>query len=318
MNILIRKESIVKRKYLALGFALLCCLLVPFMTGCQKQPKQTKDGLHIVTSFYPIYAMTKYISGNLNDVKMIQSRAGIHSFEPSPNDVAAIYDADLFVYHSHTLEAWAGKLDASKHHSKVKIVEASKSLTLDKVEGLEDMPVTDGVDPARLYDPHTWSDPLLAADEADIIAKQLAAIDPKHRLIYEKNAKSFREETENIDHAFQAKFKKVKTRTFVTQHTAFSYLAKRYKLKQIGIAGISPEQEPTPRQLTEIRDFIKTYQVKTIFVEKNVSQKLAKTVAHKTGVKLKLLSPLESDPENNKSYLENVKENLTILYNELR
>ncbi|MEE3699397.1 zinc ABC transporter substrate-binding protein, partial [Streptococcus uberis] len=206
----------------------------------------------------------------------------------------------------------------SKHHSKVKIVEASKSLTLDKVEGLEDMPVTDGVDPARLYDPHTWSDPLLAADEADIIAKQLAAIDPKHRLIYEKNAKSFREETENIDHAFQAKFKKVKTRTFVTQHTAFSYLAKRYKLKQIGIAGISPEQEPTPRQLTEIRDFIKTYQVKTIFVEKNVSQKLAKTVAHKTGVKLKLLSPLESDPENNKSYLENVKENLTILYNELR
>ncbi|MCC9895523.1 zinc ABC transporter substrate-binding protein, partial [Streptococcus agalactiae] len=82
--------------------------------------------------------------------------------------------------------------------------------------------------------------------------------------------------------------------------------------------GISPEQEPTPRQLTEIRDFIKTYQVKTIFVEKNVSQKLAKTVAHTTGVKLKLLSPLEADPENNKSYLENVKENLTILYNELR
>ncbi|WP_269461375.1 metal ABC transporter solute-binding protein, Zn/Mn family [Streptococcus dysgalactiae] len=42
--------------------------------------------------------MTKYISDDLNDVKMIQSRADIHSFEPSPNDVAAIYDADLFVY----------------------------------------------------------------------------------------------------------------------------------------------------------------------------------------------------------------------------
>nr|WP_244147250.1 zinc ABC transporter substrate-binding protein [Streptococcus castoreus] len=291
---------------------------MPLITACQKQTKQDKSGLRIVTSFYPVYAMTKYISGDLNDVKMIQSKAGIHSFEPSPNDVAAIYDADLFIYHSHTLEAWAGKLDANKHHSKVKIIEASKGLTLDKVEGLEDVPVTDGIDPARLYDPHTWSDPLLAADEADIIAKQLARIDPKHRAIYEKNAKAFRSEATAINETFQAKFKKVKARTFVTQHTAFSYLAKRYQLKQLGIAGISPEQEPTARQLTEIRDFIKTYRVKTIFVERNVSQKLAKTVAKTTGVKLKMLSPLEADPENNKPYLENVKENLTILYQELK
>lgn len=307
-----------KRKYIAFGLGLLCCLLFPLMTACQTPSRQVKKGLHIVTSFYPIYAMTKYISGDLNDVKMIQSRAGIHSFEPSPNDVAAIYAADLFVYHSHTLEAWAGKLDASKHQSTVKIVEASKGLVMDKVEGLEDMPVTDGIDPARLYDPHTWSDPILAADEADIIAKQLAKVDPKHQAVYQKNAKAFRKEAEAINQSFQAKFKTVKTRTFVTQHTAFSYLAKRYHLKQLGIAGISPEQEPTARQLTDIRDFIKTYQVKTIFVEKNVSQKLAKTVAHTTGVNLKLLSPLEADPENNKSYLENVKDNLDILYHELR
>lgn len=138
-----------KRKYIAFGLGLLCCLLFPLMTACQTPSRQVKKGLHIVTSFYPIYAMTKYISGDLNDVKMIQSRAGIHSFEPSPNDVAAIYDADLFVYHSHTLEAWAGKLDASKHQSTVKIVEASKGLVMDKVEGLEDMPVTDGIDPVN-------------------------------------------------------------------------------------------------------------------------------------------------------------------------
>ncbi len=68
------------------------------MTDCQTPSRQVKEGLHIVTSFYPIYVMTKYISDDLNDVKMIQSRADIHSFEPSPNDVAAIYDADLFVY----------------------------------------------------------------------------------------------------------------------------------------------------------------------------------------------------------------------------
>ena len=67
--------------------------------------------MKIVTSFYPIYAMVKEVSGDLNDVRMIQSSSGIHSFEPSANDIAAIYDADVFVYHSHTLESWAGSLD---------------------------------------------------------------------------------------------------------------------------------------------------------------------------------------------------------------
>ena len=72
--------------------------------ACQSQkessPSSSSQGLKIVTSFYPIYSMVKAISGDLNDVRMIQSSSGIHDFEPSANDVAAIYDADVFVYHS--------------------------------------------------------------------------------------------------------------------------------------------------------------------------------------------------------------------------
>lgn len=261
--------------------------------------------------------MTKYISGDLNDVKMIRTHSGIHAFEPSPNDIAAIYHSDLFIYHSHTLEAWAGSLDASSHHSKVTIFEASQSLPLDRVQGLEDMEVGKGIDPATLYDPHTWSDPILAAKEAKAIADKLSQLDSKHKEDYQARAKLFTKEAKAITENYRKKFNKLKNRTFVTQHTAFSYLAKRFGLEQLGISGISPEQEPTARQLKEIRDFIKSYKIKTVFVEKNVSQKMAKTVAKSTGAQLKMLSPLEADPENNKSYLENVAENLEILYQEL-
>ena len=89
----------------------------------QDNRNETK-GMKIVTSFYPVYAMVKEISGDLNDVRMIQSSSGIHSFEPSANDIAAIYDADVFVYHSHTLESWAGSLDPSLQKSKVMVLEA--------------------------------------------------------------------------------------------------------------------------------------------------------------------------------------------------
>ena len=102
--------------------------------------------MKIVTSFYPVYAMVKEVSGDLNDVRMIQSSSGIHSFEPSANDIAAIYDADVFVYHSHTLESWAGSLDPNLKKSKVKVLEASEGMTLDRVPGLEDVEAGDGVD----------------------------------------------------------------------------------------------------------------------------------------------------------------------------
>ena len=103
--------------------------------------------------------MVKEVSGDLNDVRMIQSSSGIHSFEPSANDIAAIYDADVFVYHSHTLESWAGSLDPNLKKSKVKVLEASEGMTLDRVPGLEDVEAGDGVDEKTLYDPHTWLDP---------------------------------------------------------------------------------------------------------------------------------------------------------------
>ena len=128
----------------------------------------------------------------------------------------------------------------------------------------------------------------------------------------------FAEKAKELSKKYQGVFNGIKNKTFVTQHTAFSYLAKRFGLKQLGISGISPDQEPSSRQLTEIQDFIKTYQVKTIFVESNASSKLAETLKKATGVNLKVLNPLEADPENDKSYLENLEDNFKILAKELK
>ena len=87
------------------------------------------------------------------------------------------------------------------------------------------------------------------------------------RLI-KKMRKPLSKKSSELTKKFQPKFEKATQKTFVTQHTAFSYLAKRFGLNQLGIAGISPEQEPSPRQLTEIQEFVKTYKVKTIFYRK--------------------------------------------------
>ncbi|MFR7058291.1 adhesion protein, partial [Streptococcus pneumoniae] len=42
------------------------------------------------------------------------------------------------------------------------------------------------------------------------------------------------------------------------------------------------------------------------------------TLVKSTGVGLKTLNPLESDPQNDKIYLENLEENMSILAEELK
>lgn len=303
-----------KRAFLLMMFSVLALIL----GACsQKETKEVK-GMKIVTSFYPIYSMVKEISGDLNDVRMIQSSSGIHSFEPSANDIAAIYDADVFIYHSHTLESWAGSLDPNLKKSKAKVLEASEGMTLERVPGLEDVEVGKDVDEKTLYDPHTWLDPEKVAEEGQIIADKLSDIDGEHKDIYQKNVKDFIKKAKDLIVKYKDKFEKASQKTFVTQHTAFSYLAKRFGLKQLGIAGISPDQEPSPRQLTEIQEFVKTYKVKTIFTESNASSKVAETLIKSTGVSIKTLNPLEADPENDKSYLDNLEDNITVLLEELK
>lgn len=292
------------------GLCLMAC-------SVQKEAGQVQSGMRIVTSFYPIYSLVKEVSGDKNDVRMIGSRSGIHSYEPSASDIRAIYDADVFIYHSRILESWAGRLDPNLQGSAVQVLEASTSLPLSKVPGLEDMEVGQGIDEVSLYDPHTWLDPVLVGQEALEIGELLAESDPENADYYRENAKALERDAQKLANKYIPIFAKASSKTFVTQHTAFSYTAQRFGLKQLGIAGVS-EEEPSPRQLAEIKEFVDTYKVQTIFTEKGTSDKLAKALATSTGVDLKVLDPLEADPENNLTYLENLEQVLETLAQELK
>lgn len=308
-----RKEDTMFRKIIAKLFAmtLLLQLMVPSIHA-------REQSLKIVTSFYPVYAMTKEIVGDRHQVQMINSSQGIHGFEPSANDVKGIYQADLFIYHAPMLESWVKNLAVNRGDSKVQLIEASQGLTLDTVTGLEDMPDIEGLSKESTYDPHTWLDPKLAAQEAKYIADQLGEYDPANADYYQRNAQAFYDQADRLVTEYQAKFKPIHQKTFVTQHTAFYYLAKRFGLKQLGIAGISNDVEPSPKQIAEVQAFVEEYGVKTLFVEPNVSPKSAEVVAKATGAEIVELSPLESDPQNSESYLDNLHHNLEKLYQALK
>ena len=302
-----KKFKIASGLFLIVFVILLGGFLSPNITHAEEK--------RIVTSFYPMYAITKEVVGDKHPVLMINSANGIHGFEPSANDVKAIYEADVFIYHSDILESWAKKIKKNLEQnpsSSVVIIEASNGLAMEKVAGLENLELMKGKNEETLYDPHTWLDPIELGNEAKLIADALSQIDPSNKDYYQSQAKELCQQAQALVDKYTPLFEKATQKTFVTQHTAFSYLANRFGLTQLGIAGVSG-QEPSVQQLQAVKNFVDRYQVTTIFTEPLISDRAVQLIADETGANVLTLDPLEAAPQNNQPFLVNLEANLKIL-----
>ena len=106
-------------------------------------------------------------------------------------------------------------------------------------------------------DPHVWLDPRTMITITRDVEKRLADADPDHASDFAANARRLEGELTQLDTAFSDGLKTCRTRTIVTSHAAFHYLAERYRLTQVPIAGIDPTNEPTPAQLADISSLVK-------------------------------------------------------------
>ena len=120
-----------------------------------------------------------------------------------------------------------------------------------------------------------------------------------------------------LDQLYKEELAKVSKRELVVAHEAFGYLCKAYDLEQMGIEGLSADDEPDPKQMSEVIDFAKKHKVKTIFFEELVSPKVAKTIAKETGASAKMLNPLEGLSDKKikagQDYFSVMKQNLSAI-----
>ncbi|RVU96507.1 zinc ABC transporter substrate-binding protein [Enterococcus avium] len=309
---------------LLLGTVVLSVLLTA-CGGQEKKEASSNEKIQVMTTFYPMYEFTKQVVGDKGDVELlIPAGTEPHDFEPSAKDLAKISDSDVFVYNSPELETWTDNLTDTVDTKQTEIIQASKDIKL--MEGTEhdheeahdhDTQEHEEHGHSHELDPHVWLDPALAIKEVETIRDQLSKKYPDDKAAFEKNAASYIDELKKLDEEFQTAFKDAKNKTFVTQHAAFGYLANQYGLTQEAIAGISPDQEPSPSRLSELKHYVDDNQVKVIYFEENASSKVAETLSKETGVKLEVLNPLESltdkQIKDGEDYLSVMRENLAAL-----
>lgn len=309
-----------KKNYWKKSFFFLIILFIFSLSACStvktENTKQT-DELTIVTTFYPMYEFTKQVVGDEANVEiLIDAGTEPHDYEPSAKDIAKISDADVFVYNSDEFETWVKDIVENLKKQDVTVIDASQSIDL--VEGQSDHDEEDhDHDHDHELDPHVWLDPVLAKKEVETICNVLVKKYPDKQDIFEENAQNYIKELDTLNQEYVDAFAQAKNKTFVTQHAAFGYLANQYGLTQEAISGISPDQEPSPSRMAELKKYIEEHDVSVIYFETSASSKVAKTLAKETGVELAVLNPLESltkqEQESGENYLSIMRQNLSAL-----
>src|SRR5699024_5984009 len=95
----------------------------------------------------------------------------------------------------------------------------------------------------------------------------LAQIAPEGGEDFSSAAAQLRTELEELDEELASRYEEHADAPFITSHAAYTYLAQRYHLRQIGIAGVDPETEPSPQRLLELERLIEDEGVSTVFFE---------------------------------------------------
>ena len=294
-------------------------VLVGCGTSGSDESAVSEDGIQVVTTFYPMYDFAKNVVGDNGEVSvLLDAGQESHGYEPTPQDIAAIADADVFVYNSDEMETWVPSVLESIESSDVIVVEAAEDIALFELEEAAEEEHSDeeGED-AHNVDPHVWLDPVYAQEEVAAILAGVLEADEANKESYQANAAAFNEKLAELDAAYQTAFETAENRTFVVQHAAFGYIARRYELTEVAVSDVSSDAEPNPAKLAELQQFMIDNQITTVYYSDSASSKTAETLAEEAGATLEVLSPLEGitdeDQEAGKDYLSVMEENLTAL-----
>ncbi|GFH34184.1 metal ABC transporter substrate-binding protein [Streptomyces pacificus] len=310
------------------GSTVLGLVTLSACSGTSSAAGGGEDGgkLDVVASFYPMQYLVEQIGGDHVEVRTL-TQPGVepHDLELQPRQASQLRQADYILY----LKGVQPAVDEAIAQSGVEhTVDAATLTTLEDHgtdvghdHGHEDEEHADEDQAGGEHgaeaggDPHIWLDPVKYAEVAQGVGDSLAKADPDRAADYRKNTETLVGKLKALDTEFADGLRNTTTRTFITAHSAFGYLAERYGLDQHGIAGIGPESEPSPARIKELQSVAEQEKVSTVFFETLASDRTAKALAADTGLRTDVLDPLEgiTDKSRGDDYLAVMESNLAAL-----
>ena len=278
------------------------------MTGCVSYTPR-KDFNIVVTNF-PCYDFVRAITKNDPDISikmLIKPGMDSHSYEPSPQDMVAVKESDLFFYVGGESDDWVNGLLSDMDKNKVvKMLDLVSHLQLEEhVEGMEE----EKGDEEDEYDEHVWTSPQNAMEIVSKLTQKMMTLDSKHASNFKKNSINYIKKIENVDQIIKNIVSTSKRKEIIVgDRFPLLYFAKEFNLTyHAAFPGCSEQTEPSASTISYLIDKTKKDQIPVVFKIELSNGQIARTISEETNTKVLTIQSMHNvsaeDFNNHETYV---------------
>ncbi|MFN7710487.1 MAG: metal ABC transporter solute-binding protein, Zn/Mn family [Holosporales bacterium] len=271
---------------------------------------QASEKLRVVASFSILQDWVAEVGGEHITVQaLVGPNSDAHVFQPTPDSVKQIQQADVVFAIGLQFETWMPRLlEASASEGAVIVLADHIDYQHQRVERQGKF----------MPDPHVWHDIGFAKMAVALIRDTLVAKDPRHKKDYEKRAKAYIGRLKKLEAWVREEIAYVPEikRQVVTAHDAFGYFSRAYGVEFSAPQGISTETEPSAQQVAALIREINEEGIRAVFIENMANANLVRQIADETGTDVlgKLYSDaLSNEDEPAPTYVQMMRHNVATL-----
>lgn len=302
-----RREFIV-----ATGGTLTAALAGCLGSGAAPRPAPHSEML-AAASFFVFGDIAAHIAGDVATAEtLVPLGQHGHGWEPGPDIQGRILESDVFVHGMRDFQPWADdvltSLDADG--ADVATVDATADVDLHELDDSgheddhEETHSDDGDHDFGAVDPHFWMDPRRVATATATVRDTFQSVDDTNADAYAENTASYRTALVDLDTAFEQGLEsRDRNVILVAGHDAFGYLAERYGLDVVALTGLSPDEEPSARDIERAQKAVEEHEIRHVLADPLESDRAARQLVTETDAEDVL--PLTSIPGLTQEWDEN-------------
>ncbi|KYH23957.1 high-affinity zinc transporter periplasmic component [Halalkalicoccus paucihalophilus] len=278
-----------------------------------------RDGPQAQSSFFVFGELASQVAGDIATAEtLVPIGQHGHGWEPGPQIQGTVLDSDLFVYGMEGFQPWADDLVTSLRDDDTGVDIVAAGAGIDLIEGgrSHDHGHDEGHDGDGEHDheegdhsehegeendtghegegghdhshagggdPHFWLDPIRAKQAVDNIQSGFADVDSDNDSTYGENANAYRSRLDELDESFQSALESAsKDVVFVAGHNAFQYLGQHYDFEVQTLTGLSPDDQPTPKDIERAQEIIAEHDLQYVCADPLESQTAANQLVEET------------------------------------
>lgn len=319
------------------SFLLAGLMLIASLSACGNQtaPNSTastnetdsKTKLSVVCTNFPEYDFVRQITGDKADVTMLlKPGAESHSYEPTPQDIIAIQNSDLFVYVGGDSDQWVADVLSSMDQSKMTVFKLMDCVDLveeELTEGMQPEAEAKGAESGAVeapeMDEHVWTSPANAMQIVQKLCDTLCTLDNADQASFTANTKIYLAQLQQLDDAFRKAVENGKRKEIIVgDRFPFHYFCREFGLTYYAaFPGCSTNTEADASTVAFLIQKVKGDQLPVVFHLELSNEQMCNSICEATGAKSALLNAVhnvsDSDFKAGATYLSLMQHNVDVL-----